>query len=117
MTSKAELLRIQSQLQELFDYTSGFVLREGVGYVPDARIAAAQAAAEVAYAIVEIEEVLRESEPAGELRKFRVEVFVGNTRKFEETVWAESRELVESHVNRKYARAGTVDITSIEEVE
>ena len=53
---------------------------------------------------------------ADRLRKFLVEVFVGNTRKFHETVWAESREAAESSVNEKYAQAGTVDITSIKEV-
>jgi len=53
----------------------------------------------------------------GKLRKFLVEVFIGNTRKFHETVWAESREAAESIVDEKYARAGTVDITSINEIE
>ena len=54
---------------------------------------------------------------AKRLRKFLVEIFVGNTRKFHETVWAESREAAESIVDGKYARAGTVDITSINEIE
>ena len=49
------------------------------------------------------------------LRKFLVEVYVGNTRRYEETVWAESRETAESLVDEKYSRAGTVDIVSIKE--
>lgn len=50
------------------------------------------------------------------LRKFLVEVYIGNTRRYEETVWAESRWAAESIVSEKYSRAGTVDITSIKEM-
>ena len=54
---------------------------------------------------------------AERLRKFLVEVFIGNTQKFHEIVWAENRKAAESIVDEKYARAGTVDITSINEIE
>ena len=113
--TNADLKQIQQTLETIFQRTSKLAL--GAGYVIDVEIAAAQASAQVATAIAEIEEIVREGDPVKRLRKFLVEVFIGNTQKYLETVWAESREDAESQVNEKYSEAGTVDITSVKEID
>lgn len=114
--TNTDLKQIQQKLETIFQRTSKLALGAG-DYVIDVEIAAAQASAQVATAIAEIEEIVREGDPVKRLRKFLVEVFIGNTQKYLETVWAESREDAESQVNDKYSEAGTVDITSVKEVD
>ena len=114
--TNADLKQIQQTLETIFQRTSKLALGAG-DYVIDVEIAAAQSSAQVATAIAEIEEIVREGDPVKRLRKFLVEVFIGNTQKYLETVWAESREDAESQVNEKYSEAGTVDITSVKEID